>query len=84
MPFFPVSCAAELSIAQSLFLYWTEVYDWALSLPENERPAEYVIEEDELFDDWYKQYVAKMKSEQRKLAAQGNTKNQNFNTITFD
>lgn len=65
MPFFNVRSASELSDAQSLFLHYVELYDWAISLPEKEKPADHVVDDDELFDDWYKFYTESQKAEQR-------------------
>lgn len=62
---FPIGNAAELTNAQLWLLHWLQVYDWAFSLPDGERPTNQVIEDDERFDDWLKQYQAKRMREMR-------------------
>lgn len=57
-PMFPVKNAADLSNAQLWLLHWLQVYDWAFSLTPNEKPADYIIENDELFDEWQRNYTA--------------------------
>jgi hypothetical protein len=69
LPMFPVETASELSDAQSLFLHWIELYDWVFSLPDEERPTPYVIEDDEKFDNWYNSYVARKKSKKGSKAS---------------
>jgi len=65
IPLFPVKTASELSRVQLWLLHWLEIYDWVLSLPEVDRPRDDVIENDELFDAWYKSYVARLNRDYR-------------------
>jgi hypothetical protein len=53
-----------------LFLHWAEIYDWVSSLPPNEKPIASIIEDDELFDAWYKKY-AKQQEKKHKDALRG-------------
>ena len=63
---FPIETASDLSDAQSLFLHWIELYDWVFSLPVDEKPSEYVIEDDGRFDSWHNAFVAKKTGQARK------------------
>ena len=63
---FPVNNAAELTSAQLWLLHWLQVYDWAFSLDEKEKPAHGVIDDDQAFDAWYKSYLAKQMGESRR------------------
>ena len=71
LSFFPVSSAVELSEAQSFFLHWAGIYDWAFSLPANERPADHIIEDDIRFDEWLEYYMAKQTEKSRSGAESG-------------
>jgi len=80
---FPIEHAADLSKAQLWLLHWIQVYDWAYSLPEKERPSDAVIENDIRFDDWYKYYIAKRKAEARNPNGSRGSATKHDNVINF-
>lgn len=82
---FPIKHATDLSYVQLWLLHWVQVYDWAFSLPEDEKPTELVIEDDDRFDQWYKVYVAQKMSEARKSTSpsRGSKSTQHDNVIKF-
>jgi len=80
---FPIRHASDLSYVQLWLLHWVQVYDWAFSLPDGEKPSDPVFEDDERFDDWYKQYVAQKMRESRKATASRGSATQHDNVITF-
>ena len=81
LPMFPVKSASDLSYVQLWLLHWLQVYDWAYSLPEKERPSKDVIEDDARFDGWYKNYAAQKKREGR--TGEGKTAADHDNQFTF-
>lgn len=85
LPFFDVKCAVELNEVQSLFLHWAGVYDWAFTLPINERPADHIIQDDSRFDVWLKGYVAHQNSAARSAGRAGRQTQQHSNVFNnFD
>ena len=80
---FPINHASDLSYVQLWLLHWVQVYDWAFSLPEGEKPSEIVLEDDIRFDEWYKQYSAQKMREARKATASRGSSAQHDNVITF-
>jgi len=68
---FPVEHASDFSYVQLWLLHWLQVYDWAFSLSENEKPSEEVLENDEKFDYWYEKYVAQKMRESRQSESSG-------------
>lgn len=83
IPLFPVTHTSDLSYVQLWLLHWVQVYDWAFSLPEGEKPADSVFDEDEKFDDWYKQYSAQKMKEARQASASRGSSSSHDNVITF-
>jgi len=80
---FPIPNASDLSYVQLWLLHWVQVYDWAFSLPDGEKPSDSVMEDDERFDDWYKQYAAQKMKEARKASASRGSSANHDNVITF-
>jgi len=60
-----------------------QVYDWAFSLDQKEKPSDFVLEDDERFDEWYKSYSAQKQGESRSASASRGSSSSHKNVINF-
>lgn len=58
---------SELTSLQYSLLFWTKLYDFAYE--NTNRPSNEVIEDDEKFDEWYKEEAKRLNNEQPKTNA---------------
>jgi len=80
---FPIQHASDLSYVQLWLLHWVQVYDWAFSLSDREKPSDSVLDDDESFDDWYRYYAAQKMRDSRQGTANRSSSKSHDNVITF-
>jgi len=81
---FQTETASDFSYVQLWLLHWIQVYSWASSLGEREKPTQEVLEDDAKFDAWHRNYIAKITGDTRAgYSPSRKTANSHKNVIKF-